>query len=166
MPHQPTQLTVTPTVGDLIDAVNNWNDLFGADDPWTAELAGGASRSDTISITFPSDAATVGLAGNTLAGGSDEVNENPLAAVWDDMAHTLTITALATDTANEVITAITALDEFQAGAGQTPGDVYLNNALGGDTIVVAANVGDTLTDRFTGGRNARARSTTSSYIFS
>ena len=152
-------ITVTPTVGDLIDAVNNWNDLFGADDPWTAELAGGASRSDTISITFPSDAATVGLAGNTLAGGADEVNENPLSAVWDNLAHTLTITALDTDTANEVITAITALDKFQAGSGQTPGDVFLNNALGGDTIVVGANVGDTLTDRFTGGRNARSRST-------
>ena len=94
----------------------------------------------------------------TFSGGQDAGNQ-PLTAVWDESAHLLTITALATHTANEVITAITALDEFNTTSGQ-PGFVVLHGAaVGGNVIAVDGTVGNALDYNFAGGVDGAARST-------
>ena len=94
----------------------------------------------------------------SFSGGRDAGRE-PLSAVWDANSHNLVITARPTDTANEVITAITALDEFQAGTTRAAGNVRLvNGAVGGNVIdVVDDTVGGTLQYIFTGGTNGAAR---------
>ena len=91
--------------------------------------------------------------------GGQDAGAQPLTAVWDAGAHLLTITALATHTANEVITAITALNEFNTTSGQ-PGFVVLHGAaVGGNVIAVDGTVGNALDYDFASGTDAVARST-------
>ena len=94
----------------------------------------------------------------SFSGGRDAGRE-PLSAVWDANSHNLVITARPTDTANEVITAITALDQFQAGTTRAAGNVRLvNGAVGGNVIdVVDDTVGGTLQYIFSGGTDGAAR---------
>ena len=113
----------------------------------------------TCTITQGSRADSVTPSGNVsyrTAGGVDPVN--PLSAAWDADEHRLTVTALASDTFDEVRTAIIALSEFQIGDGTSAGDVALEDgALTSDTIDVPATVGNHVDYDFAGGTDAVAR---------
>ena len=92
-----------------------------------------------------------------FSGGYDAGRE-PLSAAWDVDSHTLTVTALDSDAASDVITAITALDEFSASAG--PGYVRLaGGGIGTGVVNVDNTVGNTLEYNFAGGVDGSARST-------
>ena len=91
-----------------------------------------------------------------FSGGYDAGRE-PLSASWDVTSHTLTVTALDSDAASDVITAITALDQFGTSVG--PGYVRLaGGGLSNGVVNVDNTVGNTLEYDFAGGTDATARS--------
>ncbi len=129
------------TLGTIVDAMNAATSRF------------------TVAITQGSRADSVTPSGNVsyrTSGGVDPVN--PLSAVWDADDHTLTITALASDTFDEVRSAIIALSEFQIGDGTSAGDVaFEDGALTSDTIDVDSTVGESISYGFAGGTDAIPR---------
>ena len=132
--------------------------------PTVAQVVRGLNDADTENLITAAPASGVsdtsvawtGTGTQSFTGGADAVN--PLAASWDADSHTLTITALDSDPASDVITAITALDEFGTNVG--PG--YVRLAGGGLTtgvVNVDNTVGNTLSYSFAGGTDGQARST-------
>ena len=106
------------------------------------------------SVTWDSDDADRTY---NFSGGKD-AGRDPLSASWDVTSHTLTVTALDSDAASDVITAITALDQF----GTSVGPGYVRLAGGGistGVVNVDDTVGNTLTYNFAGGTDGAARTT-------
>ena len=117
-----------------------------------------ASSDSTVfaSATDPTQTITSNAVGISIQinGGTDEVN--PLAAAWSDTDHQLTITALDSDPASEVIAAITALSQFSTTVG--PGYVRLaGGGLANGVIDVDNTVGNTIDYAFSGGVDGSVR---------
>ena len=130
-----------PTVAQVIQGLNDAD----TEDLITASAASGVSDTSV---------AWTGTGTQSFIGGADAVN--PLAASWDEDTHTLTITALDSDPASAVITAITALDEFGTNVG--PGYVRLaGGGLNSGVINVDDTVGNTLDYDFAGGTDGAPR---------
>ena len=117
----------------------------------------------TASIVQNGDGATTVTWGATDANrtynftGGLDAGRDPISAAWDAGTHTLTVTALDSDPASSIITAITALDEFSTAAG--PGYVRLHGGgLANGVVNVDNTVGNTLSYNFAGGTDAVARS--------
>ena len=144
-----TGVLSTDTLTDIITIIAATDEYSAS----TVVLASGAVGTDLIRVP-----ATFGNTHTyTFAGGVDTVpGSNPLTAAWDEPTHTLTITALSTDTLANVIAVVAALDEFQAGDGTTAGDVYVvNGAVAAtDTLDVQPTVGASFVYNFAGGVDA------------
>ena len=135
-----------PTVQEFIDGLNA---VTGFTSRFTVSVNSGVT--DT-SVAFSSTVASQ----TSFTGGADAAN--PLTAAWDEDSHTLTINALDSDPASEVMAAITALSEFSTTVG--PGYVRLaGGGLNNGVINVDDTVGNVLSYNFAGGTNAVPRST-------
>ena len=130
----------TVSVGTIVDAINNANL-----DDWEAVTS---DRNDTI--TFPANGSTFM---ETTAGGVDAANQ--LEVTWDADIHQLHINnVVPTDRAAGIVTAIVALDEFDAT------DVtYGGGGSGTSALTIPANEDDFTDYNFSGGVGGSPRST-------